>query len=113
MPLKISLGVRWLESEADLSLPSSALRLRIRESGPLLPHTLSGLHSYKYIFLLTLQQNHYICTATTKTLIQWYRALREGTISEPWLRNFENCRMNVHDDSTVRARASGKDVSAA
>jgi hypothetical protein len=78
MLLTLSLGVKCPEREADLLLPSSARRLRIRGSGPLLPYTLSGSHSYKYNFLLTQQQNHCICSETTKTVIQWVPDITRG-----------------------------------
>ena len=54
--LIFSLGVKWPEREADLSLLSSARKLRIRGSCPLLPHTISGLQRNKYNFFLKLQQ---------------------------------------------------------
>jgi len=87
--------------------------LRIRRSDPLLPHTLSGLHRGKSNFLLPFQQTTISPMKQPKLSSSGYRALREGTISEPWLREFENCRVDVHDGRAVRPRASGEDIKAA
>lgn len=81
--LSLSLGLKLRELEADLSLPSSARRLRIRGSGPLLPRTLSGLQRDKCKVLLALQQTTVSALKHPKLSSSGYRTLLEGRVSEP------------------------------